>query len=325
MDSLDEIEGFENGADPREIFRLGRNERQTPNGLEQAHFGKGGFYGDGIGLDEVDVHESEITIMEAAGFGKITGEGGLHEAGHFRGNFVGGDGDQAAATEGDERKRQGVVAREYEEILRNKVEDGAHLRDIAGGFLDSDDVFDLRKAENGGRLDVDARATLDAVENNGQVDGRGDGFEVLEEAFLRGLVVIGSDGEDAVGAEFLDFVGERDDFGGVVAAGAGEDRDLALGDFEGELNDAEMLGMRERGAFPGGAAGDEEVDARVELALDERAESGFVERAVGAKWRYECGAGSGKPGLLLLLFNPKSNSNSGRAKARPLHGIFRRS
>src|ERR1700688_1833104 len=206
MDSLDEIQGFENGANAREVFGFGRNERQAPDRLEQAHFSEGSLYGNGIRFDEVDVHQRKILEMETASFGEIAGERGLYEASHFRGNFVGGDGDQAAATEGDERKRQGVVAREYEEILRNKVEDGAHLRDIAGGFLDSDDVFDLRKAENGGRLDVDAPATLDAVENNGQVDGRGDGFEVLEEAFLRGLVVIGSDGEHAVGAEFLDFV-----------------------------------------------------------------------------------------------------------------------
>jgi len=41
--------------------------------------------------------------------------------------------------------------------LENEVEDGAHLGDAAGGFLDADDVLDLgERAENGGRLDVDA-------------------------------------------------------------------------------------------------------------------------------------------------------------------------
>src|ERR1700719_1053555 len=300
MDPLDEIEGFEYGANTREIFRLRRDKWQAPDRLEQAHFGERGFYGDGIRFDEVYIHERKIPEVQASRFGKIAGKSGLYKAGHFRGYFVGGDGDQAAATEGNKRQRQRVVAGEDEKIFGNEVEDGAHLGDIAGGFLDAHDIRDLREAEDGGRLDVDAGAALNAVEDDGQVDGGGDGFEVLEEAFLRGLIVVGSDGEDAVGAEILEFDGERDDFSGVIAAGAREDGHFALGDFEGELDDAEMLGVRERGAFSGGAAGDEEVDACVELAGDERAEGLLVERAVSAKWRYECGAGSGKHGCSFL-------------------------
>src|SRR6266403_27440 len=300
MDSLKEIQGFENSADAREIFRFGRNERQAPDGLEQAHFSECGFHWDGIGFDEVDVHQGKILEVEAAGFGEITRESGLHEASHLRGNFVGGDGDQAAAAERNQRKRQGVVAGDDEEILGNEIEDGAHLGDAAGGFLDADDVLDLGEAENGGRLDVDASAALNAVENDGYVDSRGDSFKVLEEAFLCGLVVVGSDGEDAVGAEFLQFCGERSDFGGVVATRSGEDRHFALGNFEGDLDDAKMLGVNERGAFASGAAGDEEVDARVDLTLYERAEGGFVERAVVAKWCYECSTGSSKHFMLLV-------------------------
>jgi len=51
--------------------------------------------------------------------------------------------------------------------LETRFEDGAHLGDAAGGFLDADDVLDLGEAENGGRLDVDAGAALNAVENDG--------------------------------------------------------------------------------------------------------------------------------------------------------------
>src|SRR6266404_1016054 len=301
MDSLKEIQGFENSADAGKIFRLGRNERQAPDGLEQAHFSECGFHWDGIRFDEVDVHQGKILEVEAAGFGEITRESGLHEASHLPGNFVGGDGDQAAAAERDEGKRQGVVAGEDEEILGNEVEDGAHLGDAAGGFLDADDVLDLGEAENGRRLNIDAGAALNAVENDRQVYRGGDGFEVLEEAFLRGLVVVGSDGEDAVGAEFLEFVGEGDDFGGVVPTRAGEDGHFALGNFEGNFDDAKMLGVSERGAFASGAAGDEKVDACIDLTLYERAEGGFVERAVVAKWCYECSTGSSNHGLLLLL------------------------
>ncbi len=55
----------------------------------------------------------------------------------------------------------------------------------------------------------------------------GDRFEMLVEAFLRGLVVVGSDGEDAVNAEDGEFAGQGNYFGGVVAAGAAENGDFA--------------------------------------------------------------------------------------------------
>ena len=56
----------------------------------------------------------------------------------------------------------------------------------------------------------------------------------------------------------------------VVAAGAGEHRHLALGLFERDLDDAQMLGARERRALAGGAAGHQEIDARVDLPAHQR-------------------------------------------------------
>ena len=91
---------------------------------------------------------------------------------------------------------------------------------------------------------------------------------MLVEAFLRGLVVVGSDGENAVGAQGFDLVGQFDDFVGVVAAGAGQHGDFAFGFFQRDLHHAQMLGAGERGALAGGAAGDEEIDAGLDLAAD---------------------------------------------------------
>ena len=201
MSTLNEIERFKHGANTLEIFGPGRNERQAPVGLEQSHFGHRGFDGDGIRFDEVDVHQLEIAIVEAAGFGEIAGTRGMHKASHFRGNFVGSDGDEAVSTEGDEGKGERIVAGEDEEVCRNLAEDRAHLGDVAGSFFYADDVFDLRKTENGGGFDVDAGAALDAVEDYGESDVGGDGLEVLVEAFLGGLIVVRRDGKDAVGAE----------------------------------------------------------------------------------------------------------------------------
>jgi len=51
-------------------------------------------------------------------------------------------------------------------------------------------------------------------------------------------------------APVLQFCGERSDFGGVVATRSSEDGHFALGDFEGDLDDAKMLGVSERGLSP---------------------------------------------------------------------------
>src|ERR1700721_3347657 len=134
MDSLDEIEGFEDGANARETFRLRRDKRQAPDCLEQAHFGERGFYGDRIRFHEVDVHQRKILEVEAAGLSKIAGECGSDKAGHFRWNFRSADGDQAATAESNEWKRQGVVAGQNQEILTNEVEVCPHWGVVAGGL-----------------------------------------------------------------------------------------------------------------------------------------------------------------------------------------------
>ena len=66
-----------------------------------------------------------------------------------------------------------------------------------------DDVVDLREALQRCGLDVDAGAALHAVDDDRESDGRGDRLVVLVQAFLRGLVVVRRDGEDAVGAQAL--------------------------------------------------------------------------------------------------------------------------
>ena len=66
----------------------------------------------------------------------------------------------------------------------------------------------------------------------------------------------------------------------VVAAGAGEDGHLALGLFDRDLDDAEVLVAGERRALAGGAAGDQKIDARFDLAAHQPAQSRFVQRAV---------------------------------------------
>ena len=136
--------------------------------------------------------------MKLARSRKIVLQGEPSEEGHLRGNFVGSDGNDAATTERDERESDGVVPREYEEIAGDGVEDGGHLSDVSRGFLDSGDVLEAGEALHGGGLDVDAGASLNAIENDGKGNGGGQGFVMLVKAFLRGLVVIRRSGENRI-------------------------------------------------------------------------------------------------------------------------------
>src|SRR5262249_54459427 len=51
----------------------------------------------------------------------------------------------------------------------------------------------------------------------------------------------------------------------------------------GDLDDAQVLLMRERGAFARGAAGHQEVHARGDLPARQMAQRGFIERTVATK------------------------------------------
>ncbi len=77
----------------------------------------------------------------------------------------------------------------------------------------------------------------------GRSNCRGDRLEMLVETFLRGLVVVRADGEDAVRAEFLEFAGQLDHVRGIVSAGAGQHGNLAARFVDRDLHDAELFGM----------------------------------------------------------------------------------
>ena len=149
--------------------------------------------------------------------------------------------------------------------------------DISAGLFHADDVGEFLKPFQRGRFDVNAGASLHAVDDDRQLGRRGDGLVVLVEPFLGGFVVVRRDREDTVHAQRLQLLDEVDDFSGVIAACAGEHRNDTLGLFERDFDDAEVLGVSERGAFAGGAAGHQEMNSGFDLTPDQGAQSVLVE------------------------------------------------
>ena len=107
-----------------------------------------------------------------------------------------------------------------------------------------------------------------------------DGFEVLIQTFLRGLVVIRGDGQNSVRAHVLHFFGELDHFRGVVTARAADNGHLALGLFKRDFDDAQMFFARKRRILTSRPTGHQKIDPRVDLPPDEPPQRGLIERAL---------------------------------------------
>src|SRR5260370_17836799 len=98
--------------------------------------------GDGIRLNKIDFDQRMVAAVNSASDIKIALESEPGELRHLRRNFVRNDGDDAAATQRDQREGDGVVAGKNDEVMRDSVENDGHLRHVAGGFLDAHDLFD---------------------------------------------------------------------------------------------------------------------------------------------------------------------------------------
>lgn len=116
----------------------------------------------------------------------------------------------------------------------------------------------------------------DVVEHDGEADV-GDGGEVLDEAGLRGLVVVGGDLEGAVRADFFGAAGEVEGFGGGVGAGAGEDFEAAGGGFHGDADDFDVFVVVQRGGFAGGADRHQTIHAVGHLKFNQLAQALVVD------------------------------------------------
>ncbi len=91
---------------------------------------------------------------------------------------------------------------------------------------------------------------------------------MVVEPLLRGLVVVRRHGQYSVRAHPLGLSRHFDDVMCVIAAGAGQDGNFALGFFQRDRYDAQMFFLGQRGAFARGAAGHEKINPRFDLAAD---------------------------------------------------------
>ena len=190
-------------------------------------------------------------MVPALRLGHVARLEGPDQGDHVLGHDVAHDRDHAAAADRHQRQRQAVVAAED-----GQVGGGDDLRGLvhrAGGLLDHGDVGQLGHADDGLRLDVLAGAAGDVVDADGDVDRLGQDLEVLIEAFLGRLVVVGGDDQGGVGPGLGGPAGQPQGLLGAVRAGAGHDLDPPGGRLDHGRDHPLVLRVRERGALAGRA------------------------------------------------------------------------
>src|SRR5258708_37087196 len=107
---------------------------------------------------------------------------------------------------------------------------------------------------------------------------------MLVQSFMRGLVVIGRDGENTVDAHRLVFARGPRNLRGVVAAGSGDHRHLAMCFLQGDFDSPPALGARECGALAGRSAGHQKMDSCPDLPPHQSPQTSFIDRKVILKW-----------------------------------------
>ena len=129
-----------------------------------------------------------------------------------------------------------------------------------------------------GKVRSDRRDNIDHYRKS--PDLRLDGLEVLVEAFLRWLVVIGRDDQNGVRAASLGVAGKLNRLAGIVGACAGDYRNPAARFVDADIDGAAVLLMGERRALSGRPDRHQTMRAGSDLPVDQRAVGRLVDLAV---------------------------------------------
>src|SRR5450631_263680 len=264
-------------------------QRQAVDFFDFAHHRENCLYGQRARFDEVGLHQRKIFAMQGARGGPVVGERGAGECRHLVRDFVGRDRDYANAAEGDDRKRDCVVAGDDEKCVGDGVDGLGNLGHVAAGFLDAHDVGNLGEARQSCGFEVRAGAAGDVVENDGLVaHGLGDGLEMAILPLLRGLVVVRRGSKDVIhpGARG-DLFGFFDCIVRGVGGRAGHDRYASGDHFDRRIDYIEPFVVGERRSLAGGAAGNQKINAGLDLPCDQIAQGRVVEGTILMKGSYE--------------------------------------
>ncbi|MNL15688.1 hypothetical protein D3C87_1366920 [compost metagenome] len=235
------------------------------------------FHGNRVGFDKQGFIERHQLFVDRAGRDGIALQRGIAHVGHVARRDVGGHRDIAFAAQQHQLDRGGVVAGYHQEVLADAVDDGFGTGHVAGGFLDADDVFHGRQADHGVGQHVARGAARHVIQDLRDVDGFGDGLEVLVQAFLGRLVVIRSHQQAGIGAGDLRIGGQLDGFTSRVRASPGDHRNAPCNLLHHVTNHFDVLVHVKGGRFTCSADRHDGVGAVLQVKVHQFAQAVPVE------------------------------------------------
>ena len=132
-----------------------------------------------------------------------------HHVGDRRWDDIRCDTDDTDSTHRQKGKGERVIAGEDLKSRRKRIAKLVDPLDGTAGLLDGDDIFAIGgEPECGFHADLDAAASRNAVKDDGNLHGFGDGFEMAVEALLARLVVVGGHEQGGIRPGFLGGAGE---------------------------------------------------------------------------------------------------------------------
>ena len=167
----------------------------------------------------------------------------LHQFRAEAGRDIRGHRNAAVPAGGHRRERRHVFARKLDKVRAHRVPLARHAADVAGRVLDADDVGQFGKPLHRVDRHVDDASRGNVVDDDRNSDRVVDGLEVLVEAFLRRLVVIGRDDQNGVRAALLGVAASSIASRGVVGARAGDHRNPAARFVDADVDGAAVLFM----------------------------------------------------------------------------------
>ena len=181
-----------------------------------------------------------------------------------------------------EHQRHGrrIIARVHGEVRWHQAQQVDATADIAGRIFHADNIRDGGQAHDGFVAHVGNRAARHVVQDDGNVDGFGDGLEVLVHAFLGRTVVVRHHLQDSIGARFFRIARQFDGLGRGVASGAGDDRNASLGMFDGQLDQFAVFFHADCCRFARRANDDDAVRTLGDMPVDQLAQTWKVQTAV---------------------------------------------
>src|SRR5262249_31015024 len=135
--------------------------------------------------------------------------------------------------------------------------------------------------------------------------------KVLEESFLGGLIVIGSDLQGAVRAHFLRILSKVNGLARSIAACPRQYFDAPRREPDGQCNDVDVLFVTDRGRFPRGADGNNPIYAAFDLRLNQFFERRLIDFSLLER-RDNRRVSPGEHGQILIV--PSNTKSAGPLK-----------